>query len=100
MTAPASAWLRLLDMNAAPGADFTGVGWPYRLQQFAKDMEYEMGANAHKGDREHWMQAEPATLLHEITFHWAKLAATFRDITHHLGGCRDPEHCGYLFAST
>lgn len=63
------------------------------VRAFAALMLTELDANSRKGDKAGWMSADPEALLHDITWHWAKLAMAFRERKHHLGSCRDPQAC-------
>lgn len=44
------------------------------VERFAGLMLSELAANSGKGDQAGWLAAPPRALLHDITWHWAKLA--------------------------
>lgn len=63
------------------------------VDRFRVLMLRELEANSRKGDQAGWLRADPEWLLHDITWHWAKLAMAWRDKKHALGSCRDTEGC-------
>lgn len=63
------------------------------VARFAALMRDELVANSRKGDQAGWLRADPEALLHDVTWHWAKMAMAWRDLKHLNGSCRDPIAC-------